>query len=275
MTVLDEAQDYSEYLTFAEGLARQAADIFRTGFEQSTSNVQLKGAVDLVTDTDHSIENYIINSIKTRYPDHLIVAEESVAAGDMNKEITDVQTWIVDPVDGTTNFVHRLCMTCISIGLAIKKQVVVGVVFNPIMNELFTAVRGQGARLNGKLLHVSSTDNLKSALVATGFPYNRSDQLIDHILLNCKVVLKNCRDIRRLGSAALDMCYVARGIFDLYYETGVQPWDVAAASLIVEEAGGHVMDMYDSAFHLGLGRIACGNPGLVKKLNQVLVRPQD
>lgn len=142
-----------------------------------------------------------------------------------------------------------------------------------MMNELFTAVRGQGSHLNGEKLSISQTTDLKQALVASGFPYQRDDATLDHVLGNIKNVLKECRAVRRAGSAALDMCYVARGVFDLYYEAGVHAWDVAAGCLIVEEAGGQVMDMYDAPFSLGLRRVACGNKTLVEKLNAILKRP--
>lgn len=187
----------------------------------------------------------------------------------------DNPTWIVDPIDGTTNFVHRFPFSCVSVALAINKKVVVGVVYNPMMNELFTAVRGQGAFLNGEKLQISQTTELKQALVATGFPYQRDDETLDHVLANVKIVLQNCRAVRRAGSAALDMCYVARGVFDIYYEAGVHAWDIAAGALIVEEAGGHVMDMYDSPFSLGLRRVACGNENIIKQLNGILKRPAD
>lgn len=191
----------------------------------------------------------------------------------MSENIPDDPCFIIDPIDGTTNFVHRLEHCCVSIGLSVGGQVVVGVVFNPILNELFTAIKGQGAKLNGEAIHVHQTQDLQKALVASGFPYDRDDATLDHVLANIKTVLQHCRAVRRLGSAALDMCYVARGTFDLYYEAGVHAWDIAAGSLIVTEAGGHVMDMYDSPFHLGLRRVACGNKALVEKLNAILKRP--
>lgn len=180
----------------------------------------------------------------------------------------------MDPIDGTTNFVHRFPFSCVSIGLAINKKVVVGVVYNPMMGEMFTAVKGQGAKLNGEAIHVSTNTDMKQALVATGFPYQRDDKMLDHVLGNVKKVLQACRAVRRAGSAALDMCYVARGVFDLYYEAGVHAWDVAAGCLIVEEAGGYVMDMYDTPFSLGLRRVACGNEKLVRELNAMLKRPE-
>jgi len=197
-----------------------------------------------------------------------------VASGALSEDVTDAPTWIVDPIDGTTNFVHRFPFSCVSIGLAINQKVVVGVVYNPMMNEMFTAIKGHGAKLNGEPIHVSHTTDLKQALVATGFPYQRDDETLDHVLGNVKRVLQACRAVRRAGSAALDMCYVARGVFDLYYEAGVHAWDVAAGCLIVEEAGGHVMDMYDAPFSLGLRRVACGNAPLVHSLNSMLKRPE-
>jgi fructose-1,6-bisphosphatase/inositol monophosphatase family enzyme len=187
--------------------------------------------------------------------------------------VTDEPTWIVDPIDGTTNFVHRFPFSCVSIGLAIGKKVVVGVVYNPMMGEMFTAIRGQGAKLNGEPISISQTTDLKQALVATGFPYQRDDATLDHVLANVKIILQHCRAVRRAGSAALDMCYVARGVFDIYYEAGVHAWDIAAGALIVEEAGGYVKDMYDTPFSLGLRRVACGNRQLIEAATALLKRP--
>lgn len=196
-----------------------------------------------------------------------------MAGGKESEIITDSPTWIIDPIDGTTNFVHRFPFSCISIALAINKKVVVGIVFNPVLNEMFTAIRGQGAKLNNQPIQVSKNNILKYALIATGFPYERDDATLDHLLSNIKIVLQNCRAIRRAGSAALDMCYVARGVFDIYYEAGVHSWDIAAGSLIVEESGGYVMDMYDEPFSLSLRRIAAGNEELVKEFNKILKKP--
>lgn len=191
----------------------------------------------------------------------------------MCEVLTNTPTWIVDPVDGTTNFVHKFPFSCVSIALAIDKKVVVGIVYNPMMKEMFTAIRGQGAQLNGQPIHVSSNTTMQHALIATGFPYGRTDALMDPVFDNMKRVLKSCRDLRRVGSAALDMCYVARGVFDLYYEAGIHAWDIAAGALIVEEAGGHVDDMYDDPFTLTLRRVACGNTSMVQQLQSILKRP--
>lgn len=160
----------------------------------------------------------------------------------------------------------------VSIALAYKKQVVVGVVFNPILNELFSATRGGGAFLNGKAIHVKNNDSLKNSLVATGFPYERSEETIARVLRNIKSVLQNCRAIRRAGSAALDMCYVAKGVFDIYYEETVNAWDIAAGVLIVTEAGGCVVHMHHESFTLTGGHVVCGNEELVKnfKTNVIL-----
>jgi myo-inositol-1(or 4)-monophosphatase len=148
------------------------------------------------------------------------------------------------------------------------------VVYNPIMEEMFTAVKGGGAKLNGKPIHCNNSEDLKHCLIGTGFPYDRSDETLDWVLGNVKVILKNCRAVRRAGSAALDMCYVAKGSLDIYYERGVHAWDIAAGTIICQEAGAVVLDPYgehDSIDVCG-GRVICGNPVVVPKL-AALIKP--
>jgi len=229
-----------DVLLFAEELAREAGEIIRAAFSSANKVVDFKGQIDLVTETDKAVESMVIGAIRGRYPTHMFVAEESVSAGESVEIFTDAPTWSIDPIDGTTNFVHRFPFCCISIGYVVNKVSQVGVIYNPILDEMFTAIRGRGAFKNGVDISVSRTEELKKSLAATGFPYDRSDANIDRILKRLRSVLLNVRDVRRAGSAALDMCYVAAGVLDFYYEFGVHAWDVAAGALIVEEAGGKV-----------------------------------
>eukprot|EP01126_Amoeba_proteus_P013262 TRINITY_DN1559_c0_g1_i10.p1 TRINITY_DN1559_c0_g1~~TRINITY_DN1559_c0_g1_i10.p1 ORF type:complete len:210 (+),score=30.81 TRINITY_DN1559_c0_g1_i10:130-759(+) len=195
---------YQEYFDLALSLALEAGSIIKEAFYKE-KEVNYKSNVDLVTETDLAVEELVLKKIRSTYPDHLFVGEESTAAGSCAEKLTEHPTWIVDPIDGTTNFVHRFPMSCISIAFAIGGQVVVGVVNNPMLGDLFTAIRGQGAFHNGRRLRVSQRDELKQALISTGFCLDRSEEVLQPIMNRTKRVLAACRDLRRGGSAALDM----------------------------------------------------------------------
>lgn len=177
-------------------------------------------------------------------------------------------------IDGTTNFVSGFQFVSVSIALAYKKEIIVAVVYNPIMNELFHAIKGKGAFLNNNPIKIKQSPELKDAVVATGFPYKRDDETLDRVIGTLKIVLQNCRAVRRAGSAALDLCYVARGVFDIYYEETVNSWDLAAGILIVQEAGGYVAHMHlDKEFDLFGGHVIVGHEPLVKAL-KTKINPQ-
>lgn len=206
--------------------------------------VEYKGAVDLVTEMDRRAESMIINEIRGGFPDHGILTEES-------KELKTGSgfKWIIDPLDGTTNYAHGFPMFCVSIAFEESGTVKLGVVYNPMLDELFLAEKGGGASLNGSKIRVSDTDTLDKSLLATGFPYdirvsNRNN--IDHFA----AFATRGQAIRRAGSAALDLSYTACGRFDGFWEMKLRPWDVAAASLVVEEAGGKVTDFKNAAFSI-------------------------
>jgi fructose-1,6-bisphosphatase/inositol monophosphatase family enzyme len=209
----------------------------KRAFDARGAHITFKGSVDLVTETDEAVEKLIFAAIRAKYPNHALIGEESVAKGG-SETLTHRPTWIVDPIDGTTNFVHGLPWVGISIAFAVAGKVMMGVVFNPILDELFTATLAGGAQLNGEAIRASNTSVLKNALIATGFSYDRREASIDFHLTKLRAVLLACRDIRRPGSAAMDMCAVACGRLDAYYELGIHIWDIAAAALIVREAGG-------------------------------------
>jgi len=231
--------EYKDIYIFAVELAREAGKMIRSAFH-APKHINFKGSVDLVTETDQAVESLVMGRIRTRFPEHTFVAEESVSAGQFEEVLTERPTWLIDPIDGTTNFVHQFPWTCISIGYAVRKRVVVGVVFNPVLDELFSGVRGCGAYKNGARLATSHTDTLKQCLLATGFAYDRSEENIERMMTRFRACVANVRDIRRAGSAALDICYVASGVLDCFYEVGIHAWDVAAGNLLVEEAGGVV-----------------------------------
>ena len=195
--------------------------------------IHKKGELDLVTATDKKCEKIIVRAIQRNFPSHAILTEESPPMGNSDCR------WIVDPLDGTCNFAHSFPVASVSIAYEEAGKIQMGGVLDPFRGELFFAERGKGASLNGKKIHVSSTPLLNDALVCTGFPYNRRDHMEDYIGV-FKTFLMRVQDLRRVGSAALDLCYVAAGRFDGYWEFHLQPWDKAAAMLIVEEAGGRL-----------------------------------
>jgi myo-inositol-1(or 4)-monophosphatase len=192
--------------------------------------VRKKGAIDLVTEADIKSEAAIIETIARAFPDHAILAEESGSrAGSGGR-------WIIDPLDGTTNFAHNLNLFCVSIAFAVDDAVVAGFVMAPLLGELFVGVKGEGAQLNGTPISVSTTAKLTDSLLVTGFPYDHLD-LFDELVARFSRCLSATQGLRRLGSAALDLCYVACGRFEGFWEQHLQPWDTAAGFLIAEEAG--------------------------------------
>lgn len=215
--------------------------------------IDKKGVIDLVTEADLESEKTIIEIIRAAYPGHAIVAEES----GLNRGNEDYR-WFIDPLDGTTNFVHRIELFAVSIALVIKGKPAVAVVLNPATDELFTAVSGAGARRNGKTIRVSTTGILTDSLLATGFPANVRE-MIDPLVARFAGCLNAARGVRRLGSAALDLCYTACGRFDGFWEQQLNPWDTAAGVLVVSEAGGRITDFADTPFKVEFKQILATN----------------
>lgn len=226
-------------------IVRQSGDIVREHWAKP-SNVRHKGRIDLVTQTDLAVEAFLKEKLADLVPGAAFMAEES---SESEKE-PDGLCWIIDPVDGTTNFVHRIPQVATSVALWNKDHVEFGVVNIPMMNECFSAQRGQGAYLNGAPISVSKAETLGDALVATGFPYDFSGRL-DRILERLSLVLPKSQGLRRIGAAAVDMAYVACGRLDMFYEEGLKPWDFAAGLLLVAEAGGKVTNLRGEALHFG------------------------
>ncbi len=223
------------------GAACKGAAKLRSCFGR-TFEINKKGEKDLVTSADTASEAAIIQTIKTRFPDHSILAEESGQTGGA----TGLQ-WIIDPLDGTTNFAHGLGNYAISIAFAIKGEIATGIVLNPETGELFTAVRNKAAELNGRPIHVSSIKTISGALLVTGFPYNLKNNL-PSLVARFERCLAAAQGIRRLGSAALDLCYVACGRFDGFWEEKLNPWDTAAGMLIARQAGATITDFSGRTF---------------------------
>lgn len=207
-----------------------AGDLLRRGFG-SDHDVHLKGRANLVTEMDRAAEDFLVARIRAAFPEHSIVTEESgLLAG------SDQAQWFIDPLDGTTNYAHGFPFFCVSLAFAVHGEVILGVVYDPIRDEFFAAQRGQGATLNGLPLHVSTVERLEDSLLVTGFPYDSSGGRSDN-LANFARLTQRSHGVRRLGSAALDACYVAAGRLDGFWEVTLMPWDVAAAGLIAAEAG--------------------------------------
>ncbi|XP_053990426.1 uncharacterized protein LOC128890343 [Hylaeus anthracinus] len=230
------------YYDFAIKLTRDAAQILKAAINGLKKVDEKQGAWDLVTEYDRKIEDVIIGTLKTKFPNHRFIGEEST--GKELPELTDDPTWIIDPIDGTTNFIHGFPHTCVVIGLAINKEMVIGIVYNPILEQLFTARKGRGAFLNDKPIRVSQVQDLSKALVCIESGFIKVDDLKEKTIERLQAIVLEAQGIRTLGVAALTLCYVAVGIVEAYYieGPGISTWDIAAASLIISEAGGVVVD---------------------------------
>jgi myo-inositol-1(or 4)-monophosphatase len=224
--------------------AYKAAEILRFRFG-NISQVQKKDAVEIVTEADIESEKEIISAIRARFPKHSILCEES-GLQDANNDFR----WVIDPLDGTVNFAHQVPIFCISIALTYRDDSVLGVVLNPIDGQLYTAQRGQGAYVNGRPIRVSTTTAVSDSLLVTGFPYH-IDEVFEPIMTRYGKCLKASRAVRRLGSAALDICYVACGRFEGFWEQNLKPWDTAAGVLIAAEAGARVTRFSNQPYEPG------------------------
>lgn len=240
---------------FAVETARSAGRLLRENVGKA-GRIEFKGAVDIVTETDRRSEELIMAAIRKAFPGHGILTEESPEV----KRDSPFK-WVIDPLDGTTNYSHGFPFFCVSIGFEAEGEVVFGAVYDPMMDELYTAERGRGAELNGKKIRVSAIDDLGKGLLATGFPYDLRSSRDNNLDFFSRFSLK-AQAIRRAGSAALDLCYIASGRFDGYWEMKLRPWDVAAGSLIVAEAGGRVSDFSGGPFSI-YGNECLASNGLI------------
>jgi myo-inositol-1(or 4)-monophosphatase len=259
-------------LSIAVKAARRAGAIInRASRDVDVLAVVRKRHADFVTEVDKAAEEAIIETLKRAYPEHAILAEESGAspgAASASGEPSEY-TWIIDPLDGTTNFIHGFPQYAVSIGLQHKGVLTHGVVYDPAKNELFTASRGRGAYLNERRIRVSRRTVMAEALIGTGFPF-RDLQGLDEYLAMFREVTLRAAGIRRAGAAALDLAYVAAGRLDGFWEIGLAPWDMAAGALLILEAGGLVADLQGDSGWLESGRVACGNPKIFVQLLQML-----
>src|SRR5512138_157143 len=243
-----------------ERLAREAGAILLAGYNKE-HHVRYKGVIDLVTEVDHQSEAFLLGEVRKQFPDHHIFAEESgIIQGN------DEHIWYIDPLDGTVNYAHHIPIFCVSIAYASKGNLQLGAVYDPLRDEMFSAERGKGATLNGKPLQVSSASELQRSLLVTGFPYNAWDTAQDNFA-NFVHFGKLTQGVRRLGSAALDLCYVAAGRFDGFWEMSLNAWDVAAGGLIAREAGARVTNVKGGPDYISSPQsvIAC-TPGIYTQM---------
>jgi myo-inositol-1(or 4)-monophosphatase len=238
-------------LDFAIRLAKDAGKFLNDHLHDGIT-IEHKGRIDLVTDMDCRIQDRIVKEIERAWPDHGILAEEACA-----KKLDAEYMWIIDPIDGTTNFIHHIPFYCVSVAVTKSGRPFIGVCYNPINGDLFHAQEGHGAYQNNRRIFVSATEKLLDSLVATGFPYTQQE--LDTIISRFSCVLRHAQGIRRLGSAELDLCYVAAGSFDAFWEEGLKPWDMAAGVAILKEAGGMVTSLDGSPFDLYRGDILASN----------------
>ena len=254
-------------LSVAIKAARAAGAIInRAALDVEAVRISLKQVNDFVTEDDHASEAAIIETLLTAYPDHGILAEES---GSQHGNPNADHIWIIDPLDGTTNFIHGFPIYCVSIALQVRGRIEQAVVYDPTRNDLFTATRGRGAFVNDRRIRVSKRTQLKECLISTGFPFRPGDNF-NHYLLMMGDVMQKTAGLRRPGSAALDLAYVAAGFTDAFFETGLSPWDVAAGSLLVTEAGGLVGNFTGESDFLEQRECLAGNPRVYGQLVPIL-----
>lgn len=253
-------------LNIAINAARQAGDVIIRHTEQvDRVKVTAKGSNDYFTEVDIKAEQTIIKTILKAYPDHGIIAEES---GTQNPDAESV--WIIDPLDGTTNFLHGFPFYCISIAVKVKNRIEHAVVYDPVRHECFSASRGRGAQLNDRRIRVSKQTALSASLLSSGFP-TRNPTLAQRYLPTFEAMIGKCAGMRRTGSAALDLAYVASGRLDGFWEFGLRPWDIAAGSLLIKEAGGLISDLSGGEDYINQGDVIAGNPKIFKSLIQTLI----
>ena len=244
----------------------EAGEIIRCAYYKPETHIEYKGDIDILTETDLQCEEHITKRILELFPNDTILTEESKQTkGTTNRK------WIIDPLDGTTNFSHRFPFCAVSIGLEIDGEMKYGVVFNPIFNELFYAEKNKGSYLNEKKIRVSDNSEISQSLIGTGFPYDRW-QKGDYYIKQYLAFMKRCQGVRRAGAAAIDLCYVACGRLDGFFENKLKPWDMAAGSIIITEAGGNITQFNGKDWHYSNDTILASNGEIHEKMIEILRR---
>jgi len=253
--------------TAIKAARRGAAIINRASFDIDRVKVTEKRQNDFVTEVDHAAEQAIIDVLKNAYPDHAFLAEESGPSANLHDENENV--WIIDPLDGTTNFIHGFPQYCVSIALQQRGQITQAVVYDPTRNDLFTATKGAGAYLNDKRLRVTKRDKIADALIGTGYMHHDKDALNEYLKM-FGVMTESCTGLRRAGAAALDLAYVAAGRLDGFFEKGLKPWDMAAGSLLITESGGIMGTFAGESDYLYKGDVIAGTPKVFAQMVPLL-----
>ena len=255
-------------LNTALGVARTTAEMIYKAYEKVENvEVEAKGTNDYVTQVDRASEARIIEGLQKRYPQHCYLGEENGLIEGADKDYV----WVIDPLDGTTNFIHGIPQFAISIALKVRGQLEVGVIINPVSKEEFTAAKGRGAQMNGRRIRVSKQTKLEGALLSTGFPFRPGQaKILDGYMGMFRDFTQTTAGIRRAGAAALDLAYVAAGRYDGFWEFGLSEWDMAAGALMITEAGGLIGDPKGGMDHLKTGDVVCAPPKLFKAMLQTI-----
>ncbi|XP_046417822.1 inositol monophosphatase 2-like [Neodiprion fabricii] len=269
---MTSAEEIEHFFQVAKSLTLEAAEIIKNSINELKDVEEKSSDKDLVTKYDKEVERLLFERLSNEFPEHKFIGEETSSSNKETPELTDAPTWIIDPIDGTTNFVHCFPQVCISIGLVINKRLEIGIIYNPCYDEMYTAKRGQGAFLNGKTIQPSSTKELKKSLVnlETSSLFNTSQADIG--LARFNAVIKAAHGVRTIGSAALALAFVARGIIDVFHMDGLNSWDVAAGCLIVTEAGGSLIDTKGGNFDFMAPKvIAAANEALAIETSKLIL----
>ncbi|XP_029162798.1 inositol monophosphatase 1-like [Nylanderia fulva] len=271
-SVMSSDLDLAKCCEFAKELTLRAGKIIKHAFKGEKIVYKKEAAWDFVTDIDQKVEKMFIDGLSKEFPDHKIIAEETIAALKELPKLTDEPTWFLDPIDGTINFIHTFPQCCISVGLTVCKKPVLGIIYNPMTSELYTAISGQGAFLNGKRIYTSKITELKKAMLEI----EPTVMIIllgkDRFLTRIETLVGTAKAIRSVGSAALGLAYVARGALDCYHMDGLQAWDVVAGIVLVHEAGGTVMESTGGVYDIMKpNTIAASNETLARELSKLIV----
>ena len=263
------ATEKAQLESFLHDLAHAAGEV-QLRYWRSLKSVEKKGDIDLVTIADKETEVLLVSLIQAKFPGHAVLGEEGGAQG---ADRSADYRWILDPIDGTTNFAHGLPIFSCSIGLEYRGEMLAGCVYAPAINELYSAIQGHGCWRNGSKVHVSQTETLIDAMVVTGFPYNRA-AILPWILANLGKFISGARGVVRFGSAAYDLACIAAGNSDCFYEANLKPWDVAAGSLLVTEAGGRMSDFHGNRFDVYGNQLVATNSLIHPLILEILAEHQ-
>ncbi|XP_063853239.1 inositol monophosphatase 1-like isoform X2 [Scylla paramamosain] len=269
-----DSAEIEQCFEVALGLVKEAGQVVREAIKKQKTIETKSCNVDLVTESDKAVEKLLIEGLAKAFPSHKFIGEESTAAG-AKCVLTHDPTWIIDPIDGTMNFVHSLPYTCVSVGLWAGKEALVGIIFNPVLDQMFTAKKGQGAYLNGERIRVSGQKDLSQALIFAEMGTSRDPEKVKTVLTNLTTLMPRAHGLRDCGSAAVSMAYIAAGFADILFHYGLGPWDMAAGALLVWEAGGVVYGLEGGPFDLMRRRVLCASsPELAQEVAGLLTQYQ-